>query len=114
MATMTPEQFTSVLERATKAELESLDGAHWRYISMIGLVSDVLPADVVTADQQAYPHLIKQEDGRSVFNDEDCKTFMVAITGLSTEFCEAWRDHDFYELHGETAEQMAARQNPDG
>ena len=109
MATMTPDQFTAVLERATGRELEALDEAHWRYISMIGLVSNVLPPEVVAADQRSHPHLIKQEDGRPVFNDEDCKAFMAEVTGLSAEFCAAWRDRDFYELHGETAEEMAAR-----
>lgn len=37
--TMTPDEFTAVLERATEAEREALDGAHWRYISLIRLVS---------------------------------------------------------------------------
>lgn len=107
--TMKPEEFTAVLERATKAEREALDGAHWRYISLIGLVHDALPAEVVAADQKAYAHLIKQMDGRPLFTDADCTAFMVEVTGLSAEFCEAWKDHDFYELHGETAEEMAAR-----
>lgn len=109
--TMTPDEFTAVLERATEAEREALDAAHWRYISLIGLVHDVVPAKVVAADQEAFPHFIKQMDGRPVFSDADCTAFMVAVTGLSAEFCEAWKDHDFYELHGETAEEMAARES---
>ncbi|UST77235.1 hypothetical protein [Pseudomonas siliginis] len=109
--TMTPSEFTSVLEQATEAEREALDGAHWRYISLIGLVHDALPAEVVDADQKAFPHFIKQVDGNPLFSDADCTAFMVAVTGLSAEFCEAWKDHDFYELHGETAEEMAARES---
>ncbi|OEC68268.1 hypothetical protein A7D21_27295 [Pseudomonas sp. AP19] len=108
---MTPDEFTAVLERATEGERVALDGAHWRYISLIGLVHDALPAEVVAADQKAYPHFIKQMDGSPLFSDADCTAFMVAVTGLSAEFCEAWKDHDFYELHGETAEEMAARQS---
>ncbi|VVN26588.1 hypothetical protein PS623_04565 [Pseudomonas fluorescens] len=111
MATMKPHQFAAVLDRATEAEREALDGAHWRYISLIGLVHDALPAEVVATDKEAYQHFIKRcEEGRPVFSDADCIAFMTAITGLSHEFCAAWKDHDFYELHGETFEEMAARE----
>jgi len=106
---MTPEQFTAVLKLATPEQLDALDQAHWRYISLIGLVSDVLPDEVVETDRNAYPHLIKSPPK---YNDEECKTFMVEITGLSPELCEAWRDQDFYALHGETGEEMGRRQKP--
>lgn len=66
---MTPDEFVAVLERATEAERETLDGAHWRYISLIGLVHDALPAEVVAADQKAYLHFIKQMDGSPLFSD---------------------------------------------
>lgn len=65
---------------------------------------------MVAAYQEAFPHFIKQMDGRPLFSDADCISFMVAVTGLSAEFCGAWKDHDFYELHGETVEKMAARE----
>ncbi|MDM1715168.1 hypothetical protein HX137_31630 [Pseudomonas sp. 165] len=106
---MTPEQFTAVLKLATPEQLDALDQAHWRYISMMGLISDVLPDEVVEADRKAYPHFIKS---RPVYNDDECKTFMVEVTGLSPEFCEAWRDQDFYTLHGESGEDMGRRQKP--
>ena len=109
--TMTPHEFNAVLDRATKAEREALDAAHWRYISLIGLVHDAMPAEIVAADKLAYAHFIKQEDGHPVFVDADCTAFMAEVTGLATEFCEAWKDYDFYELHGETAEEMAARES---
>ena len=111
---MTPNEFTATLAVATQGQLETLDQAHWRYMSLIGIVSDALPADVVEADQKAYPQLIKRDGGLAVFNDADCTVFMVAITGLSPEFCEAWRDKDFYDLHGETAAEMAASQKMAG
>lgn len=111
--TMTPDEFTAVLNEATEAEREALDGAHWRYISLIGLVDDALPEEVVAADRKAYPHLIKQVDERPLFSDADCTAFMVAVTGFSVEFCKAWKDHDFYELHGETVEEMAVRESAD-
>jgi len=109
--TMTPDEFAAVLKQTTEAQREALDGAHWRYISLIGLVHDALPAEVVAADQKSFPHLIKRPNGYPLFSDADCTAFMVAITGLSAEFCEAWKDHDFYELHGETAEEMAAHES---
>lgn len=91
--TMTPDEFTAVLEVATEAEREALDGAHWRYISLIGLVHDALPAEVVAADQEAFPHFIKQMDGRPLFSDVDCTAFMVAVTGLSAQCCR-WSEID--------------------
>ena len=113
MATMTPDEFNTILNGATEAERAALDGAHWRYISLIGLVDDAHPGEVVAADKKAYPHFIKQQDGNPVFVDADCTAFMVAVTGLAAEFCEAWMDHDFYELHGETPEEMAACESAD-
>ncbi|WP_443694938.1 hypothetical protein [Pseudomonas sp.] len=107
---MTPEKFTDTLKTATPSQLESLDEAHWRYMSLIGIVSDVLPAEVVEADKNGYPQFIKLDAGLPVFNDADCTTFMEAITGLPSELCEAWRDKDYYELHGETPEETAASQ----
>lgn len=106
---MTPEQFTAVLKLATPDQLDALDQAHWRYISMMGLVSDVLPDEVVEADRKAYPQFIRSQPA---YNDEECKAFMVEVTGLSSEFCETWRDQDFYNIHGETGEEMGARQKP--
>nr|WP_228857604.1 hypothetical protein [Pseudomonas syringae]QOQ33440.1 hypothetical protein [Pseudomonas syringae pv. actinidiae] len=106
---MTPKEFNSTLKMATPKQLESLDQAHWRYMSLIGIVSDVLSLAEVVADKKAYPQFIKSENGLPVFNDADCKAFMVAITGLSPEFCEAWKDKDYYELHGETVQDTVAK-----
>lgn len=49
---MTPYEFKATLRPATQAQLDRLDRAHWRYISLIGLVSDVVAAGVVAADQK--------------------------------------------------------------
>lgn len=108
---MTPNQFKAALRPATQAQRDRLDRAHWRYISLIGLVTDVVAASVVSADKKAYPQYIKRLEGRPVFNDDDCVSFMAQVTGLAPVLCAAWRDQDFYQLHGETAEAMAARQN---
>lgn len=107
---MKPDEFAAKLMIATPDQLEALDDAHWRYISLIGLVSDAVPADVVEADQKAYPHFIKLNGAMTVFDDADCEVFMASVTGLPVEMCAAWRDKDFYTLHGETADEMADRQ----
>lgn len=107
---MSPEQFIAVLEGASEQQLETLDLAHWRYMTLIGLLHDGVPTDVAAQDQTQYAHLIKPgSDGKPVFHDEDCEKFMADITGLSPEVCAAWRDFDFFEQHGETPEQMDAR-----
>ena len=106
---MTPEQFTTVLGSATPDQLESLDMAHWRYMSLAGIVSGVLPVEVVEADQNTYPHFIKRNGDLAVFSDVDCVAFMVDVTHLSPQLCEAWMSFDDYELHGETADATAAR-----
>lgn len=111
---MTPYEFKATLRPATQAQLDRLDRAHWRYISLIGLVSDVVAAGVVAADQKTYPQFIKRFEGRPVFNDDDCMRFIAAVTGLAPSLCAAWRDQDFYQLHGETTQAMAARQNSHG
>jgi len=55
---MKPDEFAAKLMKATPDQLEALDDAHWWYSSVIGLVSDAVPAVVVEADQKAYPDLI--------------------------------------------------------
>ena len=111
---MAPEEFTATLNGATQEQLDSLEQAHWRYMNLAGIVFDGIAPDVVAADKATFPQYIKRDNGSGspVFSDADCKDFMVTITGLSAEFCEAWRDRDFYELHGETADDMASRQQP--
>lgn len=106
---MTPEQFTSTLKQATPEQLEALEAAYWRYISLTGLVSDVLPAEQVEADKAAYPQFVRTVNNMPVFNDAECVVFMAAISGLPSEYCEAWKDKDYFELHGETVETTAAR-----
>ncbi|WP_408601468.1 hypothetical protein [Pseudomonas sp. PLMAX] len=106
---MNRDEFEAVLQDATEEQLTALDEAHWRYMSLIGIVSDVLPAEVVAGDVAKFPEMIKRDDGGlPIFKDADCDEFMVAITGLPREFCTAWKDKDFYELHGESVDDAAA------
>lgn len=106
---MSPEQINAILSPATPAQLGELHKAHWRYMSLVGMVSDVILQDTVASDRKAYPQFVKSESGMVVFNDSDCVTFMAEVTGLSTEFCEAWKNYDYYVLHGETVHEAVAR-----
>lgn len=104
------DEFEAVLQNANEEQLSALDEAHWRYMSLIGIVSDVLPAEVVAGDVAKFPDMIKRdEEGLPIFKDADCDAFMVAITGLPLEFCTAWKDKDFYKLHGESVDDVSAR-----
>ncbi|GGM25113.1 hypothetical protein ACFQDN_21735 [Pseudomonas asuensis] len=108
---MTYAEFTAILSTATAEQVDMLDTAHWRYMRLIGIVDDGVSVEL-EADQGAYPQFIKKgRTGLPVFDDADCVTFMAAISGLSKEFCAAWRDKDFYELHGESVEEIEALQN---
>lgn len=106
---MTPQEIKAILAPVSDHDLQELDIAHWRYISLIGLVSGALSQDVVEADQKAYPQLIKRESGSVVFNDADCVSFMTEVTSLAPVLCEAWKNHDYYVVNGETVQETMAR-----
>ena len=104
------DEFQAVLQNATEEQLSALDEAHWRYMSLIGIVSEVLPPKVVAGDVARFPEMIKRDkDGLPIFKDADCDVFMVAITGLPIDFCTAWKDKDFYELHGESVDDVCEK-----
>lgn len=105
---MAPQEFTAILAAATPDQLETLEMAHWRYMSLIGIV-DAIDQAITDADRLAWPAFVKQRDGLPLFVDSDCTAFMVAITRLPAEFCAAWMNKDYYELHGETAHETAER-----
>lgn len=107
---MERDEFEAVLQSATEEQLSALDMAHWRYMSLIGIVSDVLPDEVVAGDVAKFPEMIKgDEQGLPIFKDADCDVFMVAITGLPLEFCTAWKDKDFFEIQGESVDEVFGR-----
>lgn len=106
---MKKEIFDSILASATETQKDALDSAHWRYMSLIGIVYDVLPADVVAEDKRDYAAMIRLNEGLPVFSGKDCIEFMIAKTGLSAELCEAWMEHDYYELNRETHEETLKR-----
>jgi len=107
---MNLQEIKTILAPVSDHDLQELDIAHWRYISLIGLVSGALSQDVVEADQKAYPQYIKRVSGSVVFNDADCVAFMVEITGLKPLLCEAWKNHDYYVVNGETVHDTMARE----
>lgn len=92
----------------TLEQRDSLEATHWRYMAFAGVILDDQYQEQATADQQAYPHLLKYDAaGRSVVSSERAADFMAAVTGMARDWCLAWDEHDFYETHGVTSEQAA-------
>lgn len=105
---MNIETAQEILAHLTQDQLNALETAHWRYMAFAGVV---LHADYETQakeDQKTFPELLKFDaDGKPVTSDQRAADFMVAVTGLSRDWCLAWDEHDFYETHGVTSEEAA-------
>lgn len=100
---MSPEEFHAVLGTATPDQLTALEQAHWRYITLIGDAHDVVDPAIAAGDREAFPHYASMPGAKRIFSEVDCNSFMISITGLSAEMCDAWADHEFYSHHGHTA-----------
>ncbi len=96
-----------ILESLSASELEKLEKAHWRYMHFIGIINDPNLEDVEQAkeDQEAYAHLLTL----SVFDVEKAIQFMVSITGLPSDSCEAWDECDFFAVNGTSSENVENR-----
>lgn len=110
---MKPEQL-ALLDTASSELLQALNIAHWRYISLIGIVFDVLPAVIVASDRKAYPQFIKSDIEHAVFNKTDCIAFMAEVSHLAPQLCEAWMNYDAYAVQRETSEETGKRPKPYG
>ena len=91
-----------ILESLNPSALESLEVAHWRYMHFIEIIGNPAQEDVAQAieDRKTYAHLLTS----SVFDVENSIQFMMKITGLSKDYCEAWGEHDFFETYGISSE----------
>lgn len=99
---MIREEFERVLKGATTEQKDALEASHWRYMSLIGIVSGEVEEAIVVADRVRFPQMARRcKDDLPIFDDAQCVEFMAEITGLPEEFCEAWKDKDFYELNGD-------------
>ena len=93
-----------ILESLNPSEIERLEMAHWRYMHFIEIIDDPNPEDVDQAkeDRKAYGQLFTP----SVFDVENSIQFMMNITGLPRDYCEAWGEHDFFETYGVSSEDV--------
>ncbi|HDS0956934.1 TPA: hypothetical protein ACG5DM_004297 [Pseudomonas putida] len=96
---MNLDDLRTALAAATQMQLHALEESHWRYMTLIGSVNGVVPTGVAAADRTAYPQYAKKPGSRTSFSEEDCITFMMHITGLSSAMCAAWADPDFYLIN---------------
>jgi hypothetical protein len=81
---------------------DTLREAHLRYMHFTGVYTGDVSDAQIAADRAAFPHLLMSTaDGRPSLSDHRCADFMVAISGLSREWCLAWDEVDFCDTHGE-------------
>lgn len=95
---MTLEELDEYLSKHVPPEKrKGLSSAHWRYMNLIGIVDDCVVPEQVAADQKVYAHMIRARDGHPFFDDCDCVEFMAKVSGLPTEWCQAWMQRDFLQ-----------------
>ncbi|MDI1225333.1 MULTISPECIES: hypothetical protein [Acinetobacter] len=99
---MNLEAAKKILESLNASELEKLKNAHWRYMQFIGIINNPNLEDVEQAkeDRKTYAHLLTP----SVFDVENALQFMMSITGLPSDYCEALDECDFFEAYGVSSE----------
>jgi hypothetical protein len=93
-----------ILESLDSFVLEKLERAHWRYMHLIDIIEDPNPEDVDQAkeDRKAYAQLLTLLE----FDVENSIEFMMNITGLPSDYCEAFIENDFFETYGESSEDV--------
>lgn len=78
---------TSILEEP-QIILNELKIAQWHYMDLIGITSSGLfDKDILSKEQKEYAHLIKKQDGKPVFEDDQCVIFMSEKHNLPIELC---------------------------
>ena len=84
------------------ASAAALAAAHERYMYFTGVYTDTPAVDHIARDRAAFAPLLKfTGDGRPSLSDERCAEFMVAVTGLPRDWCDAWEEVEFLREHGE-------------
>jgi hypothetical protein len=103
-------QAVRMLRHLMPKQCDALETAHWRYMCFAGISSLGEKSDrQAEADRLAFAHLQKfDEDGRPCISDERAAAFMSAVSGLPRDWCMAWDEYDFCNLHGKDyMEQLA-------
>lgn len=99
-----------IVAGVTPAQRDALEAAHWRYMAFAGIVLDDAFQEQAAADREAYPYLLKHDAaGQPVVSGDRAAEFMAIVTGFEREWCVAWDEWDFYQTHGVTTAQAAAR-----
>lgn len=96
-----------IVNSLNESECEKLKKAHWRYMHFIDIIEDPNLENVEQAkeDRKTYAHLLTL----SIFDVEKSIQFMMSITGLPSDYCEAWGEHDFFEVYGISSEDAEKR-----
>ncbi|WP_238706801.1 hypothetical protein [Providencia huaxiensis] len=80
----------SALEEPQKT-LNALEIAQWHYMDLLGITSSGLfDENTLSREQKKYVHLIKKQDGLSVFEDDQCVIFMSEKHNLPIKLCAAY------------------------
>ncbi len=105
------EEAEALLSRLSLDQRNTLEEAHWRYMCFAGVTSiDEASDKQADEDRVTYAHLLESTDDMLPrVSDVRIADFMVAVSGLPREWCQAWDEHDFYETHGVTWAEAADR-----
>jgi hypothetical protein len=92
-----------ILESLNPSEIERLEMAHWRYMHFLRLLTILILKMLIKLKkiEKLMPVVYT-----SVFDVENSIQFMMNITGLPRDYCEAWGEHDFFETYGVSSEDV--------
>lgn len=94
---MNKEQSQNELERLLsgienrKQTLDDLETAQWHYMDIVEITSSgIFDEKQLERERRDQPHLIKKEDGLTVFEDDQCILFMSQNHGIPLPLCAAY------------------------
>ena len=94
---MNKEQSQDELERllseieCREFTIDKLETAQWHYMDVVGITSSGLfNEEQLETERLENPHIIKKEDGLTVFEDEQCILFMSKKHGIPLRLCAAY------------------------
>jgi hypothetical protein len=77
-------------------QLSVVEAAHSLYMRLCGIVGKSLtPVDRLGVDGAAYPQHKQSPESDPAFRANDCVTFIACVSGVSTEYCQAWMEKRF-------------------
>jgi hypothetical protein len=102
-------QATDILDELAPEQRAALETAHDRYRCFARVSSFDAESDrQAEADRATYAHLLlPDKDGRPCVSQKRAADFMAAVTGMPAQWCVAWDEHAFHQLHGDDSEEGA-------